>query len=111
MICDLSNDKTYLIMKSVAGGDQAYIEFTVNGAATLLATVTSTSRVNNSEYILVDANGNPVAERFNVTSVTGVSGYTLVYEIEEAGTYRFICTSTNRVGRLMIMKLSSAIVK
>lgn len=113
---DMSNDKKYLIMKTDSLGNNAYIEFTVTQAVTFYAKVSSTSRANVSKFILRKVNGDSTT---NITSVfhkdaaeinvTGVSGHTLVYTLE-AGTYRFYCTSTDRVGRVMNMVVSTDVV-
>ena len=111
--CAISNDKKYIVMKSVLPlpDGLAYIEFTVDAPVTLLVGVTSTNRTNTSNFELVNANGEKINEKFDATGVTGVSKTTLVYEIKEAGTYRFVCTSTDRVGRLLTMEIAAPIEK
>ena len=114
--CDLSTDKKYLVMKSIiVSGENVtpveyshpHIEFTVDRTVTLIVVASSTDRGNTSRFTLMDSNDNIVAEKFGETSVEGVSGETLVYNITQPGTYRFLCTETNRVGRLMSVILVS----
>ena len=123
--CNMSNDNTYLIMKAYTILDEnnqagstvfhhSYIEFTVTQDATFYVRVASTDRGNTSKFVLQDANGTQIESVFHslhsnhstpVVEVTGVSGHTVVYTLK-AGTYRFYCTSTERVGRIMNMVVS-----
>ena len=110
--CDISNDHTYLIMKTVLNDEgvklyHSYIEFTINTKYSFVVVASSTDRGNTSRFTLMDSNDNVVAEKFGETSVEGVSGETLVYNITQPGTYRFLCSETNRVGRLMSVILVS----
>ena len=115
----MSNDNKYLIMKSYTTLDNptvfqnSYIEFTVDQAVTFYVRVSSTDRGNVSKFVLKDAAGNEIASVFHPDtaemSVEGVSGHTLVYTLE-AGTYRFYCTSTDRVGRVMNMVVSTDVI-
>ncbi len=115
--CDMSNDKKYLIMKTDSLGNNAYIEFTVTQAVTFYVKVSSTGRENISKFVLRNVDG---TQETNINSVfhpddatihvEGVSGHTLVYTLE-AGTYRFYCTSTDRVGRVMAMTVSKDVIE
>ena len=121
--CNMSNDNTYLIMKAYTISDEnnqagstvfhhSYIEFTVTQAVTFYVRVSSTDRGNTSKFVLRQVNGE---NEINVNSVfhpneavinvEGVSGHTIVYTLQ-AGTYRFYCTSTDRVGRIMDMTVA-----
>ena len=110
--CDMGNDKKYLIMKYTEGYGNAYIEFTVEKAVTFYVKVSSTGRGNYSKFVLRQVDGE---NEINVNSifhhgeavinVEGVSGHTIVYTLQ-AGTYRFYCTSTDRVGRVMAMTVA-----
>ena len=95
-------------MQTTEEGENSYIEFTVTQDSTFYVKVTSTDRGNISKFVLVDENGNYVTEMFHgagVMEVEGVSGHTLVYTLK-AGTYKFYCTSTDRVGRVMSMMVA-----
>ena len=128
--CNMSNDNKYLIMKAYTILDEnnqvgstvfhhSYIEFTVKQDVTFYVRVASTDRGNTSTFVLEDAAGNQIKSVFHdihhgehstpVVAVTGVSGRTLVYTLK-AGTYRFYCTSTDRVGRVMNMVVSTDVV-
>ena len=126
--CNMSNDNKYLIMKAYthlgdinSEGDatvyhHSYIEFTVAQDVTFYVRVASTDRTNTSKFVLEDTAGNQIKAVFHddentspVVEVTGVSGHTLIYTLE-AGTYRFYCTSTERVGRVMNMVVSTDVV-
>ena len=106
---DMSNNKNFLIMKTDSSGVNAYIEFTVEQAVTFYVRVSSTDRGKTSKFLLKDAAGKAVASVFHpdITEieVEGVSGHTIVYTLQ-AGTYRFYCTSTDRVGRVMYMTVA-----
>ena len=104
-ICTLDGSGKYVIMKSL-DNYESYIEFTVASPATLIVTAASTGRTNTTNFILEDVNGNIISERNNRVQAVGVDGTTFIYTIAEAGTYRFVCTSTDRVGRLMSMKIA-----
>ena len=104
-ICTVDSSGKYVIMKSL-DSYESYIEFTVDCPATLIATAASTGHNNTSNYILTDASGNIIVEKSNRVQATGTSGTTFIYTITEPGTYRFVCTSTDRVGRLMSMKIA-----
>ena len=114
--CDMGNDKKYLIMKTDSNSKNAYIEFTVEQAVTFYAKVSSTGRGNYSNFVLRKVDGE---NETNVNSifhpdeatihVEGVSGHTIVYTLE-AGTYRFYCTSNDRVGRVMAMTVSTTVI-
>ena len=102
-ICTVDGSGKYVIMKSIEN-NRAYVEFTTDHSTTLIVTASSTGRNNTSEFILTDADGNIINAINNRTVATGVNGTTFIYTIETPGTYRFVCTSTERVGRLMSMK-------
>ena len=104
-ICTLDGSGRYVIMKSL-DNYESYIEFTVASPATLIVTASSTGRGNTTNFILEDANGNIISERNNRVQADGADGTTFIYTIAEAGTYKFVCTSTDRVGRLMSMKIA-----
>ena len=102
----------FLIMKTDSSGANAYIEFTVEQAVNLYVKVSSTDRGKVSKFALRSVNGDKetdVTSVFHsskaVIEVEGVSGHTLVYTLQ-AGTYRFYCTSTDRVGRVMSMTVA-----
>ena len=110
--CDMSNDKKYLIMKTSSTGEAPYIEFTITEAMNFYVKVTSTGRENVSKFVLKKVANDTVTNINSVfhtdnaeVQVKGVSGHTLVYTLE-AGTYRFYCTSTERVGRVMTMTVA-----
>lgn len=106
---DMSNNKNFLIMKTISDTEHSYIEFTVDKAVTFYVRVSSTDRGKTSKFVLTDAAGNAVASVFHPDNseivVEGVSGHTIVYTLQ-AGTYRFYCTSTDRVGRVMYMTVA-----
>ena len=114
--CDMGNDKKYLIMKTDSEGHNAYIEFTVTQDVTFYVKVSSTGRGNYTDFLLRKVDG---TQETNINSVfhsdeatihvEGVSGHTIVYKLE-AGTYRFYCTSENRVGRVMAMTVSKDVI-
>ena len=114
---DMSNNKNFLILKTISDTEHSYIEFTVDQAVTFYAKVSSTDRGKTSKFVLMSVNAEgqeaEVASKFHQGKaevvVEGVSGHTLVYTLQ-AGTYRFYCTSTDRVGRLMTMKISTTLV-
>ena len=109
---DMSNNKSFLIMKTITDTEHSYIEFTVTQKVTFYVKVSSTDREKTSTFVLKNANGDSIASVFHnnaVIEVEGVSGHTLVYTLE-AGTYRFYCTSTDRVGRVMSMTVSTDVV-
>ena len=106
-ICELDSRYDYLVMKTDENGEYAYIEFTVTGPVTLIVVASSTDRGNTSEFTLVDANNQIITEYFGQTDVEGVHESALVYRITAAGTYRFVCTETGRVGRVMSMSIST----
>ena len=106
-ICTIDGSGRYVIMKSL-DNYESYIEFTVECPVTLIATAASTDRNNTTNFILEDVNGNTIFERNNRVQANGADGTTFIYTISEAGTYRFICTSTDRVGRLMSMKIAES---
>ena len=107
---DMSNNKNFLIMKTISDTEHSYIEFTVTETVAFYVKVSSTDRGKTSKFILKDANGNGVKSAFHSDSaemvVEGVTGHNIAY-ILEAGTYRFYCTSTDRVGRIMSMIVST----
>ena len=113
---DMGNDKKYLIMKTDTEHN-AYIEFTVTQDVTFYVKVSSTGRGNYTDFVLRKVDG---TQETNINSVfhpdeatihvEGVSGHTIVYTLK-AGTYRFYCTSENRVGRVMAMTVSTDLVK
>ena len=114
--CDMSNDKTYLIMKATSTGERAYIEFTVTQAVTFYVKVSSTGRENVSKFLLTKVEGDTTTNVNSIfhadkaeVDVKGVSGHTLVYTLE-AGTYRFVSNSTDRVGRVMTMTVSTRVI-
>ena len=111
---DMSNNKNFLILKTISDTEHSYIEFTVTQAVTFYAKVTSTDRGKVSKFLLTDAAGNSINSVFHtdkaVVEVDGVSGHTIVYTLQ-AGTYRFYCTSTDRVGRILTMTVSKDVVK
>ena len=107
---DMSNNKNFLILKTTSEGAFSYIEFTVNKNATLCAKVSSTDRGKTSKFVLTKVDGTNeqnISPFFHgesaIMEVEGVSGHTLVYKLEAGTTYRFYCTSTDRVGRVMSM--------
>ena len=110
---DMSNDKKYLIMKTDTEHHNAYIEFTVTQDVAFYVKVSSTGRGNYTDFVLRKVDG---TQETNINSVfhpneatihvEGVSGHTIVYTLK-AGTYRFYCTSENRVGRVMAMTVST----
>ena len=104
-ICSIDGSGKYVIMKSL-DNYESYIEFTVASPATLIVTAASTGRGNTTNFVLEDVSGNIISERNNRVQAVGVDGTTFIYTISEAGTYRFVCTSTDRVGRLMSMKIA-----
>ena len=114
---DMSNDKKYLIMKTDSEHHNAYIEFTVTQDVTFYVKVSSTGRGNYTDFVLRKVDG---TQETNINSVfhpdeatihvEGVSGHTIVYTLK-AGTYRFYCTSENRVGRVMAMTVSKDVIK
>ena len=113
---DMSNDKQYLIMKTDSELHNAYIEFTVAQDVTFYVKVSSTGRGNYTDFVLRKVDGtqetniNSVFHSDEATiSVEGVSGHTIVYTLK-AGTYRFYCTSENRVGRVMAMTVSTKVI-
>ena len=106
-ICELDSSYDYLVMKTNENGEYAYIEFTVTGPVTLIVVASSTDRGNTSEFTLVDANNQIITEYFGETEVEGVHESALVYRITAEGTYRFVCTETGRVGRVMSMSIST----
>ena len=107
---DMSNNKNFLIMKTISDTEHSYIEFTVTQKVAFYVKVSSTDRGKTSKFILKDANGNGVKSAFHSDSaemvVEGVTGHNIAYVLE-AGTYRFYCTSTDRVGRIMSMIVST----
>ena len=84
----------------------SYIEFTVDSPATLIVVASSTGVNNKSYFVLKDADGNLIDSWNGNTAATGADGTTFLYTIEKAGTYRFECTSLDRVGRLMSMRIA-----
>ena len=104
-LCSIDGSGKYVIMKSLES-TPAYIEFTVDYRTTLIVTAASTGRENTTDFVLIDAEGNVIAEKTGRVEAKGVDGTTFIYEIKEGGTYRFVCTSTDRVGRLMAMKIA-----
>ena len=104
-ICSIDGSGKYIIMKSLES-TPSYIEFTVDHPTTLIVVAASTSREHTSGFVLVDAEGNIIAENNGRVDAVGVDGTTFIYDINAAGNYRFVCTSTDRVGRLMSMKIA-----
>ena len=104
-ICTFDGTSKYVIMKSV-DGSPAYIEFTTEYPTTLIVKAASTNRTNTSSFELVDAEGNVIDELNGRVDAVGVDGTTFLYTISEPGTYRFVCTELDRVGRLMSMALA-----
>lgn len=109
-ICEIDKNYEYLVMKTDENGEYSYIEFTVTAPMTLIVVASSTDRGNTSEFTLINANGQVITEYFGETEVEGVHQSALVYKITAAGTYRFVCTETGRVGRVMSMSISSTIL-
>ena len=106
--CTYDTVNSYMIMKTTEI-NQASLEFTVDGPCIVVVVVASTSRENTSTFAMFDHQGNAVADKNGLTEITavGVSGTTFVYKIESAGTLRFACTETDRVGRLMTIKVAT----
>lgn len=104
-ICTLDGTTKYVIMKSLEDSP-SYIEFTTDCPATLIVKAASTNRTNTSSFILTNTEGNVIDENNNRVNAVGVDGTTFIYTIKEAGTYRFECTSLDRVGRLMSMAIA-----
>ena len=102
-ICTIDSSGKYVIMKSLESSP-SYIEFTAEYPTTLIVTAASTGAGNTTSYMLIDAEGNMIAEKTGRVNAVGANGTTFIYTITKAGTYRFVCTSTDRVGRLMSMK-------
>ena len=104
-ICTFDGTSKYVIMKSV-DGSPAYIEFTTEYPTTLIVKAASTNRTNTSSFELIDAEGNVIDELNDRVDAVGVDGTTFLYTISKPGTYRFVCTELDRVGRLMSMALA-----
>ena len=102
-ICSIDGSGKYVIMKSLES-TPAYIEFTAQYPTTLIVTAASTGRENTTDFVLIDAEGKVIAEKTGRVEAEGVNGTTFIYDLRTPGTYRFVCTSTDRVGRLMAMK-------
>ena len=114
--CDMGNDKKYLIMKNDTTFGNAYIEFTVEQAVAFYVKTASTDRGNISKFVLRKVDGENEANMYSifhpneaVINVEGVSGHTIVYNLTP-GTYRFYCTSADRVGRVMAMTVSKDVI-
>ena len=105
--CTYDTVNNYMVMKTTET-NQASIEFTVDGPCIVVVVIASTNRENTSTFAMYDSNGNLVGDKNGSTEIatTGVTGTTFVYKIESAGTYRFACTETDRVGRLMTIKVA-----
>ena len=103
-ICSVDSTYKYMTMKSGAQGEP-YIEFTVEKTAILVVQASSTGAGNSSSFVLRDENGQVIAERSGKTEAVGANATTLIYILPAGGTYRFVCTETARVGRLLSMKV------
>ena len=103
-ICSVDSTYKYMTMKSGAQGEP-YIEFTVEKTAILVVQVSSTGADNSSSFALRDENGQVIAELSGKTEAVGANATTLIYILPAGGTYRFVCTETARVGRLLSMKV------
>ena len=89
--------------------NQASLEFKVDGPCIVVVVVASTNIENTSTFAMFDSSGNAIMATNNKTEVEakGVTGTTFVFKIGSAGTYRFACTETDRVGRLMTIKVAT----
>ena len=97
--------------------NHASLEFTVESDITktciLIVVVSSTDTNNISKFALFDSNGNKVTTTDTTGSkqdleAKGVTGTTFIYFLQPGQTYRFACTGTERVGRLMSIKIAVA---
>ena len=100
---EILSDK-YMTMYAQKTGNTAYVEFTAASNSTLVVRVASTGINNTSRFALADENGNVIKE---ITAVNA-DGTTFTFNLEAGKTYRFVCTETNRNGRVMFMGVTQS---
>ena len=88
------------------------VQFTVGGTADVVITMSSTGGSNTSPVALLDADGNVVANKEGLTTVSATSPTTLTYEGLAAGTYKVVSpedAAYNRGARLYTIKVSDTV--
>ena len=85
-----------------------WLEFTVEGYATVSVAFASTGGSNTSAIGIINENGKFIANNEEITTVTGTSAVTVTYNLK-AGTYRIVSPESeyNRGARVSLVKVTT----